>query len=85
MRSEPATLALHTKSFSVSDSADIQGDVDIRRAALVLGHGQFYLNAVDTVDTVNEENKDEDEGNLCTYQPHIRLFCMGGTDLHPIL
>lgn len=32
--------------------------------SILLSIGLFHLNAIDTVDAVNEEDEDEDEGNL---------------------
>ena len=51
-----------------------------------LSLGQFHLNTVDTVDTVNEEDKNEDERNLsrCEHSAHHWGLCEEAY-LHAIL
>lgn len=60
--------------------------VNLRCSALVLRHRQLYLNAVDAVDTVNEQDEDEDKRNLL-HKLEILLPIAGEPRiyLHPIL
>jgi len=44
---------------------------DCGSALVLIGFGELDLNTVDTVDAINEENKDKNEGNLHS----ILQFC----------
>lgn len=54
----------HCRTISVSVWIDWDGMGVIRCSALVFAHGEFDLDTIDTIDAVNEEDQDEDEGDL---------------------
>src|SRR4051812_1648063 len=62
MRSLPATALCF---WSVECFGDFSRRVSVpSRTALLLGHGKLDLHPVDAVDTVNEQDEDEDECDL---------------------
>lgn len=59
----------HAADVSVYRSGASQDELHLRRGLAALRRSQLHLHAIDTVDAVDKQDQDEDEGDLC----HIRI------------